>query len=161
MVRNRARVTLNPSTHVPYDLDHDYFLSTPGKSATLAMRRSDSRFSITSTSDRAFCRLLNTASPAVERHNLSNPTTADMWTDQNADIDDGEQPAVISRAFGTERLFYVKNSALVDDILGTFTQATGTTSWPKLDAWKDEPQNVFLACRGTNADVIDVYQILP
>ena len=99
----------------------------------------------------------------IEKYNLDIDLQGDDDWGQpgNPNISSATNPAVTYRAFGTEKLFYIKSSKLTDETGSEFSQASGTIAYPMVTTERPWVENLFFMHRGSSADIIDVYHIDP
>ena len=116
--------------------------------------------------------------PDIWKSNLSATSQTDTWDTPSEVVTGCIDPAVTYRAFGTEKVFYVKYIDENDDEIydaedGLFEQAYGDVSLPKLTTIRPinttinddhSKDNIFMVHKYIDASDdhnLDVYHILP
>ena len=132
----------------------------------------DTRFTL-SGEKQAFLRYQEDGARGVWKSNLSATSQIDTWETPSEVHSSGKDPAVTYRAFGTEKIFYVKDivnddDQIYDDENGLFEQAYGNVSLPKLTTVRPKTNsskdNIFMVHKFIDSSSdhhLDVYHILP
>lgn len=130
---------------------------------TFCVNRPYDRFQISHNTNRAYCRFANPDETQIEKRNLNILQNGnDEWVmPTNHTISNAFQPSETYRAFGTERLFYLKNQQLYEEEMGIFDQAIGDVEYPQVITERPKAENIFLMHKGDSSDVVDIYHIVP